>query len=117
MVQIFVLDIVFSLDSVITAVGMAQAVFIMITAMVIAVGVMLVFADAISDFIARYPSMKVLALAFLLLIGVLLVADAFGHHIDKGYVYFAMAFALAVELINMRTRKKARARAPAPREP
>jgi predicted tellurium resistance membrane protein TerC len=115
--QILLLDIVFSLDSVITAVGMARAVVIMIAAMMIAVGVMLVFADAISDFIARHPSMKVLALAFLLLIGVLLVADAFGHHIDKGYVYFAMAFALAVELINMRTRKKARARAHAHREP
>jgi predicted tellurium resistance membrane protein TerC len=117
LMQILLLDIVFSLDSVITAVGMARAVVIMIAAMMIAVGVMLVFADAISDFIARYPSMKVLALAFLLLIGVLLVADALGHHIDKGYVYFAMAFALSVELINMRARKKARARAPAHREP
>jgi predicted tellurium resistance membrane protein TerC len=111
LVQILLLDIVFSLDSVITAVGMAQAVAIMITAMILAVGVMLVFADAISDFIGRHPSMKVLALAFLLLIGVLLVADAFGHHINKGYVYFAMAFSLGVELINMRTRKKSRARA------
>jgi predicted tellurium resistance membrane protein TerC len=104
--QILALDIVFSLDSVITAVGMARAVVIMIAAMMIAVGVMLVFADAISELIARTPSLKVLALAFLLLIGVLLVADAFGHHIDKGYVYFAMAFALAVELVNMRVRKK-----------
>jgi predicted tellurium resistance membrane protein TerC len=108
--QILVLDIVFSLDSVITAVGMARAVVIMIAAMMIAVGVMLVFAEAVSDFIARHPSMKVLALAFLLLIGVLLIADAFGRHIDRGYVYFAMAFALAVEIINMRARKKARAR-------
>jgi predicted tellurium resistance membrane protein TerC len=108
--QILLLDIVFSLDSVITAVGMARAVVIMISAMMIAVSVMLVFADVISDFIARTPSMKVLALAFLLLIGVLLVADAFGHHIDKGYVYFAMAFALAVELINMRARKRGRAK-------
>jgi predicted tellurium resistance membrane protein TerC len=106
--QILLLDIVFSLDSVITAVGMAQAVVIMIAAMMIAVGVMLVFADAISEFINRYPSMKVLALAFLLLIGTLLVADAFGHHINKGYIYFAMAFSLTVELINMRVRKKAR---------
>jgi predicted tellurium resistance membrane protein TerC len=109
--QILLLDIVFSLDSVITAVGMARAVVIMIAAMMIAMAVMLVFADAISNFIARAPTMKVLALAFLLLIGFLLVADAFGHHIDKGYVYFAMAFALGVELINMRTRKKAPARA------
>jgi predicted tellurium resistance membrane protein TerC len=106
LVQMLALDIVFSLDSVITAVGMARAVPIMIAAMVIAVGVMLLFADAISDFIARHPSMRVLALSFLLLIGVLLVADAFGHHINKGYVYFAMAFSLAVELLNMRTRKK-----------
>jgi predicted tellurium resistance membrane protein TerC len=114
LVQILLLDIVFSLDSVITAVGMARAVIIMITAMMIAVGVMLVFADAISGFIERHPNMKVLALAFLLLIGVLLVADAFGRHIDRGYVYFAMGFSLVVELINMRARKKrkaARARA------
>jgi predicted tellurium resistance membrane protein TerC len=107
LVQILALDIVFSLDSVITAVGMARAVPIMIAAMVIAVGVMLLFADAISEFINRHPSMKVLALSFLLLIGVLLVADAFGHHINKGYVYFAMAFSLGVELFNMRARKKA----------
>jgi predicted tellurium resistance membrane protein TerC len=111
LVQILLLDIVFSLDSVITAVGMAKAVPIMIAAMVIAVGVMLVFADTISEFIGKHPNMKVLALAFLLLIGFLLVGDAFGHHIDKGYIYFAMAFALAIEMINMRTRKKARARA------
>jgi predicted tellurium resistance membrane protein TerC len=106
--QILALDIVFSLDSVITAVGMARSVAIMITAMVIAVGVMLVFADAISDFISRHLSMKVLALSFLLLIGVLLVADAFGHHINKGYVYFAMAFSFTVELVNIRARKKNR---------
>ncbi len=111
LVQILLLDIVFSLDSVITAVGMAQAVIIMIAAMIIAVIVMLVFADAISEFIGRHPSMKILALAFLLLIGFLLVADAFGHHINKGYVYFAMAFALGIEVFNMRVRKKARAHA------
>ncbi len=115
LVQILLLDIVFSLDAVITAVGMAQAVIIMITAMVVAVGVMLVFADAISEFISRHPSMKILALAFLLLIGVLLVADAFGHHINKGYVYFAMAFSLGVELVNMRMRKKDRARTQKPK--
>jgi predicted tellurium resistance membrane protein TerC len=113
--QILALDIVFSLDSVITAVGMARAVPIMIAAMVIAVGVMLVFADPISEFITRHPSMKALALSFLLLIGVLLVADAFGHHINKGYVYFAMAFSFAVELYNMRVRKKARPGRAAPR--
>jgi predicted tellurium resistance membrane protein TerC len=110
LVQILLLDIVFSLDSVITAVGMARAVIVMIAAMVIAVGVMLIFADKISEFIGRHPSMKVLALAFLLLIGFLLVADGMGHHIDKGYVYFAMAFALGIEIFNMRVRKKVRAR-------
>jgi predicted tellurium resistance membrane protein TerC len=76
----------------------------MVTAMVLAVVVMLIFADPISEFINRHPSMKVLALSFLLLIGVLLVAETFGKHIDKGYVYFAMAFSLAVELLNMRNR-------------
>jgi predicted tellurium resistance membrane protein TerC len=108
--QILALDIVFSLDSVITAVGMVPHIPIMITAMVIAVIVMLVFADAVSGFINRHPSMKVLALAFLLLIGVLLVADSFGKHINKGYVYFAMAFSFAVELINLRVRGIARRR-------
>ena len=114
LIQILALDIVFSLDSVITAVGMARAVPIMIAAMVLAVGVMLAFADVISEFINRRPTMKVLALSFLLMIGVLLVADAFGRHINKGYVYFAMAFSLAVELVNARARKK-RARRPAAR--
>jgi predicted tellurium resistance membrane protein TerC len=112
LIQILALDIVFSLDSVITAVGMARAVSIMITAMVIAVGVMMTFANVISEFINRHPTMKMLALSFLLLIGVLLVADAFDHHINKGYVYFAMAFAFAVELVNMRARKKSRRRRP-----
>lgn len=105
--QILALDVVFSLDSVITAVGMAQQVFVMVIAMVTAVGFMLIFAGRISDFVNRHPSMKILALSFLLLIGVVLIADGLGHHIGKGYVYFAMAFALAVELINMRVRKTA----------
>jgi predicted tellurium resistance membrane protein TerC len=108
LVQILALDIVFSLDSVITAVGMARAVVIMVTAMIIAVGVMLVFADAVSEFINRHPSMRVLALSFLLLIGVLLVSDAFDKHINKGYVYFAMAFSFAVELLNIRGQRKRR---------
>jgi predicted tellurium resistance membrane protein TerC len=108
--QILALDIVFSLDSVITAVGMVPHIPIMVTAMVLAVVVMLVFADAVSGFINRHPSMKVLALSFLLLIGVLLVADGFGKHINKGYVYFAMAFSLGVEVINLRVRKLARRR-------
>jgi predicted tellurium resistance membrane protein TerC len=104
--QILALDIVFSLDSVITAVGMARALSVMIIAMVIAVGFMLVFANVVADFVTRHPSMKVLALSFLLMIGVLLVADAFGQHVSRGYVYFAMAFSLLVELLNMRLRKK-----------
>ena len=105
--QILALDVVFSLDSVITAVGMARAVSIMMLAMVIAVLVMLIFANVVAEFVTRHPSMKVLALSFLLLIGVLLTADAFGQHINRGYVYFAMAFSLGVELLNMRLRKKA----------
>lgn len=103
LVQIMVLDIVFSLDSVITAVGMAPRLEIMVVAIIIAVGVMLLFVNTISDFIGKHPSMRVLALSFLLLIGVLLVADGWGRHVSKGYVYFAMAFSLGVELINMRT--------------
>jgi predicted tellurium resistance membrane protein TerC len=106
--QILALDLVFSLDSVITAVGMARALIVMVTAMVLAVGVMFVFANVVAEFVNRHPSMKILALAFLLLIGVLLTADAFGHHINRGYVYFAMAFSLLVELMNMRFRKKSR---------
>jgi predicted tellurium resistance membrane protein TerC len=106
--QILALDIVFSLDSVITAVGMAPQIAIMVIAMVLAMVVMLLFADAISQFINKHKSMKVLALSFLLLIGVLLVAEGFGKHIEKGYIYFAMAFALLIELINMRVRRKQR---------
>ncbi|WP_437684155.1 TerC family protein [Sorangium sp. So ce131] len=102
--QIVLLDIVFSLDSVITAVGMAQHISIMMVAMFIAVGVMLVFAGRIGAFIHRHPSMKILALSFLLLIGVVLVADGMGQHISKAYIYFAMAFSLGVELVNMRLR-------------
>jgi predicted tellurium resistance membrane protein TerC len=104
LVQIVLLDIVFSLDSVITAVGMAQHISIMMMAMFVAVGVMLAFAGSIGAFINRHPSMKILALSFLLLIGVVLIADGMGQHISKGYIYFAMAFSLGVELINMRLR-------------
>jgi predicted tellurium resistance membrane protein TerC len=104
--QILILDVVFSLDSVITAVGMAQQIWVMVVAMVIAVGVMLLSADKISSFINRHPSMKMLALSFLLLIGVLLVAEGLGRHVEKGYIYFAMAFAFLVELLNIRMRKK-----------
>jgi predicted tellurium resistance membrane protein TerC len=104
--QILALDVVFSLDSVITAVGMANRIPIMAAAMVVAVGVMLVSASAVGGFVNRHPSMKILALSFLLLIGVMLVAEGLGQHINKGYIYFAMAFSLAVELANMRFRKK-----------
>jgi predicted tellurium resistance membrane protein TerC len=103
--QIVLLDMVFSLDSVITAVGMARHVSIMVIAMVIAVIVMLVFVGVISDFVTRHPSLKILALAFLLMVGVMLVAEGAGQHIDRGYIYFAMAFSLVVEMINMRVRR------------
>jgi predicted tellurium resistance membrane protein TerC len=103
--QIALLDIVFSLDSVITAVGMAKHIEIMITAVVISVGVMLIFAGRISAFIEQHPTMKMLALSFLLLIGVVLVADGFGQHVSKGYIYFAMAFSLFVEIMNIRIRR------------
>jgi predicted tellurium resistance membrane protein TerC len=105
LLQIVLLDIVFSLDSVITAVGMARHIEIMIAAVMIAVGVMLVFAGTISAFIERHPTMKMLALSFLLLIGVILIADGFGQHVSKGYIYFAMAFSLFVEILNIRIRR------------
>jgi predicted tellurium resistance membrane protein TerC len=110
--QILALDVVFSLDSVITAVGMARALIVLMTAMIIAVGVMFVFANVVAEFVNRHPSMKILALSFLLLIGVLLTADAFGNHVNRGYVYFAMAFSLIVELMNMRFRKKSKRKRP-----
>ena len=108
--QIMIMDIIFSLDSVITAVGMVGEVSIMITAIVIAIGIMLIFAKRVGDFVNDNPSMKILALSFLLLIGVLLTADGFGQHIEKGYIYFAMGFALLVELLNMRFRRTHRAK-------
>lgn len=103
--QIMLLDIVFSLDSVITAVGMAPALSIMVIAMVVAVGVMVAFANPIARFVDRHPTVKILALSFLILIGVMLVAEGMGQHVSKGYIYVAMAFSLAVELINLRVRK------------
>ena len=106
LVQILLLDIVFSLDSVITAVGMANHLSIMVTAMVIAMLVMLVSAGGVSRFIDQHPSLKILALAFLLLIGVMLVAEGMGTHVEKGYIYFAMAFSLLVEMLNMRYRRR-----------
>lgn len=109
-VQILLLDIVFSLDSVITAVGMARHLGVMIAAVIIALGFMLVFAGRISDFIHRHPSLKMLALSFLILIGCALVAEGFHKEIPKGYIYFSMAFAVAVESLNirMRTRKSSK---------
>ena len=107
LVQIMLLDIVFSLDSVITAIGMADDVAVMIAAVVVAVLFMFAFAGRISAFVERHPTMKVLALSFLLLIGVTLVAEGFDTHIPKGYIYFAMAFSLFVETINLRVRRAA----------
>ena len=104
--QIVLLDVVFSIDSVITAVGMAKSITVMVAAVVVAVGVMIVFANSVSRFIEKHPTLKVLALSFLILIGVLLFAEGLGQHLDKGYVYFAMAFSLSVELLNMRLRAK-----------
>jgi len=106
-VQIALLDIVFSLDSVITAVGMVRQVGVMIAAIVLAVLVMLVAAGPISDFVHRHPTLKMLALSFLLLIGVTLIADGLGQHIPKGYVYFAMGFSVFVESLNLRLARKA----------
>ena len=105
--QIMALDIVFSLDSVITAVGMADDISIMVTAVVLSVGVMMFSAASISGFVNRHPTVKVLALSFLLLIGVSLVADGLGMHIPKGYIYFAMGFSVFVEMVNLRVRKPA----------
>ena len=104
--QIMILDIIFSLDSVITAVGMAEDIEVMVAAVIIAIAVMLLFAKQIGDFVNKYPSMKILALSFLLLIGVLLTAEGLGQQINKGYIYFAMTFALTVELLNIRFRVK-----------
>jgi len=105
-VQILLLDIVFSLDSVITAVGMAQQVAVMVVAVVLAVGFMMLFADPIGEFVERHPTVKMLALSFLLLIGVALIADGLAFHIPKGYIYFAMAFSVFVEMLNLRLKRK-----------
>ena len=107
--QIMLLDIVFSLDSVITAVGMADDVAVMIAAVVIAVAIMMFAAGPVSRFVESHPTVKVLALSFLLLIGVSLIADGFGAHIPKGYIYFAMGFSIFVEVINLRASKKGKA--------
>ena len=105
-IQIMLLDIVFSLDSVITAVGMTNIIWVMVAAVVAAVGFMLIFVGPISDFVHRHPTVKMLALSFLLLIGVVLIAEGFDQHISKGYIYFAMAFSVFVEMLNLRLRNK-----------
>jgi predicted tellurium resistance membrane protein TerC len=107
LVQIVLLDIVFSLDSVITAVGMVDEIGVMISAVVVAVLFMMVFARPVGEFVERHPTVKMLALAFLLMIGVALIAEGFGQHIPKGYIYFAMAFSVLVEMLNLRARKAA----------
>jgi predicted tellurium resistance membrane protein TerC len=106
LIQILLLDIVFSLDSVITAVGMVDQVAVMIAAVVVAVGFMLLFSGAISRFVHDHPTVKMLALSFLILIGVTLIGEGFDQHIPKGYIYFSMAFSVAVEMLNLRMRKK-----------
>jgi predicted tellurium resistance membrane protein TerC len=103
-IQILLLDLVFSLDSVITAVGMVEQIPVMITAVLLAIGFMLVFSGPISRFVERHPTVKMLALSFLLLIGVALIAEGFHHHIPKGYIYFAMAFSVFVEMLNLKLR-------------
>lgn len=106
LIQIMILDIVFSLDSVITAVGMVDELWIMVTAVVISVITMMIFSTSVSNFISKHPTVKMLALSFLLLIGVVLVGDALGHHIAKGYIYGAMAFSVFVEFLNLAASRK-----------
>ena len=105
--QIMVVDLVFSLDSIITAVGMVDEVAVMIAAVIASVGLMMLFAAAIGRFVSEHPTIKMLALSFLVVVGVVLVAEGFDHHVPKGYVYFAMAFSVAVEMLNIRIRKRA----------
>ena len=107
--QIIIIDLVFSLDSIITAVGMVSEVPIMIAAVVISVVLMMVFATTIGDFVSAHPTIKMLALAFLLVVGVALIADGLGTHVPRGYIYFAMAFSVSVEMLNLRLRKRAAA--------
>ena len=107
LIQIALMDIIFSIDSVITAVGMAERIWVMIVAVMLAIGIMLIFAEPISRFVERNPTLKMLALSFLILIGVMLVAEGIGTGFSKGYIYFAMAFALGVEVLNLRVRHRA----------
>jgi len=111
-VQIMLLDVVFSLDSIITAVGMVEERWVMVTAILISIAFMISFAKPIGDFVERHPTVKVLALSFLMMIGLVLIADGFGQHIPKGYIYAAMAFSVFVELINLWIRRRSRNTAP-----
>ena len=104
--QIMLIDLVFSLDSIITAVGMVDQIEIMIAAVLTSVGLMMVFARGIGEFVSNHPTIKMLALSFLVVVGVVLIAEGFEHHIPKGYIYFAMAFSVCVEMLNIRLRKK-----------
>ncbi len=104
-VQIMIIDLIFSLDSIITAVGMVDKIAVMIAAVVVSVALMMAFAGAIGEFVAAHPTIKMLALSFLVVVGVVLIADGLGHHVPKGYIYFAMAFSVCVEMLNMRVRK------------
>lgn len=110
LVQIAILDIVFSLDSVITAVGLAKEIEVMVLAIIIAVGVMMLSARALGDFVDSHPTIKMLALSFLILVGVSLIGEGFEMHIPKGYIYFAMAFSIGVEVLNMKLRKRAKSK-------
>lgn len=105
-VQIMIIDLVFSLDSIITAVGMVNVIAVMIAAVVASVGLMMVFAAAIGQFVSAHPTIKMLALSFLVVVGVALIADGFEHHVPRGYIYFSMAFSVIVEMLNIRMRKK-----------
>jgi len=104
--QIMLIDIVFSLDSIITAIGMVEQISVMIAAVVVSVGLMMLFAKAIGEFVSAHPTIKILALAFLVVIGVVLIAESLGHHVPKGYIYSAMAFSVGVEMLNLRMRKR-----------
>ena len=106
LVQIILIDIVFSFDSILTAVGLAQEVIVMIIAVIVAMGIMLIFAKYVSDFVNKHPTVKMLALSFLILIGFMLIVESLHQHIPKGYIYFAMFFSLMVEMLNMKLRKK-----------
>ena len=106
--QIMVVDIVFSLDSIITAVGMVDRLEVMIAAVILSVGLMMIFASTIGRFVSDHPTIKMLALSFLVVVGVTLIAEGFDHHVPKGYIYFAMAFSIGVEMLNIRMRKRAK---------